>query len=45
MLGFLIESVVQYNLGEQQVVAALWFFAGMAFAADRVVSSSTPDRA
>ncbi len=36
MIGFLIESVVQYNLGEEQVVVAMWFFAGLAFAADKL---------
>lgn len=40
MIGFLIESVVQYNLGEEQVVVALWFFAGLAFATERIIGRS-----
>jgi O-antigen ligase len=37
MLGFLVESVVQYNLGEEQAVVTLWFLAGMSFAVDRLL--------
>jgi O-antigen ligase len=39
MIGFLIESVVQYNLGEEQVVVTLWFFAALTFAVDRIISA------
>jgi O-antigen ligase len=37
MLGFLVESVVQYNLGEEQAVVTLWFLAGMTFAIGRLL--------
>jgi O-antigen ligase len=39
LLGFLIESFVQYNLGEEQVVVAFWALAGLSFALARLQTS------
>lgn len=35
-LAFLMQSVVHYNLGEEPLVIAFWFFAGMTVAVDRL---------
>ncbi len=37
VIGFLVEAVVQYNMGEEQVVTVLWLFMGLAVALDRIL--------
>jgi O-antigen ligase len=37
VIGFLVESVVQYNMGEEQVVSVLWLFMGLAVALNRIL--------